>query len=74
MNNDLLNENILLKAEIEMLKSKLSKYTNHSSKKKYYDANKDKHLDYAKEYYQLKKEEKKAYAKEYYNKKKEKCV
>lgn len=52
-----------LKQENEMLKQQLSKYTNPSSYKKYYEANKDKINEkrraYAREYYYRKKEENK---------------
>ena len=55
-------ENVILKQDNEILKQRLSKYTNSPSYKKYYEANKEKinemRKNYAKEYYQKKKLEK----------------
>ena len=52
----------LLEQENELLKQRLSKYTNSPAYKKYYEANKEKINEkrkiYAKEYYQKKKLEK----------------
>jgi len=71
---DLEEENKQLKLENELLKQRLSNYTNSSAYKKYYEANKDvinkKKRERQRNYYQQNKEVIKQKKKEYYENKK----
>ena len=75
-NNNLKEENILLKEKINELEERLKKYTNGNNHKRYYEKNKEKYKEMGSNYLQKLKEENpeklKEYRKRAYQKRKEK--
>ena len=75
-NNNLKEENILLKEKINELEERLKKYTNGNNHKRYYEKNKEKYKEMGSNYLQKLKEENpeklKEYRKRAYQRRKEK--